>query len=64
MIPDHVRERILVQLQNQLDVVTQQRHQGNSGYHFCHPKQLEYHRAKGVEIDEINDLMKIVEELE
>jgi len=42
MIPDHVRERILVQLQN----------------------QLEYHRAKGVEIDEINDLMKIVEELE
>jgi len=64
MISADVRDRILVQLQNRVDTLTQEWHCGSSDYHFCHPIQNQIRKEKQKEIDDCNDLMKTLQELD
>ena len=64
MISENVRDRILVQLQNRVDTLTQEWHCGSTGYHFCHPMQKIFRDEKQKEIDDCKDLIKTLQELE
>lgn len=64
MISESIRDRILVQLQNRVDTLTQEWSCGNPTYHFCHPMQKIFRDEKQKEIDDCNELMETLQELE
>lgn len=64
MITRRVSERIVRQLQERIDTLNQERIQGHSSYHFCHPMQLAYRQEKEKEIDDCNELIEILNKLE
>lgn len=64
MISQNTRDRILAQLQNRVDTLTQERHVGNTTYHFCHPMQKMFRDEKDKEINDCNELMEILNGLE
>lgn len=60
MITDDVRDRLLKQLQNRVHTLFQEKRAGDSTYHFCHPMQNRFRQEKEKEIEECNDLIKII----